>query len=141
MINLLPAGLVGVMIAALMAALMGAMSSVFNSASTLVTLDFYRNISPHANERQLVNFGRAATGVLHGRPCYEVEFDDGTVIVADAEHQWLTEMRHDRGSGAIRTTRELAASVRAYCGARSRGGGAVQVAARHVLERVSRLHL
>src|SRR5690348_6817410 len=37
-INLLPAGLVGVMIAALMAALMGAMSSVFNSASTLVTL-------------------------------------------------------------------------------------------------------
>ena len=63
-INLLPAGLVGVMIAALMAALMGAMSSVFNSASTLVTLDFYRKISPHANERQLVNFGRAATGVL-----------------------------------------------------------------------------
>src|SRR5439155_12647828 len=34
-INLLPEGLVGVMIAALMAALMGAMSSVFNSASTL----------------------------------------------------------------------------------------------------------
>src|SRR5438094_3180121 len=63
-INLLPAGLVGVMIAALMAALMGAMSSVFNSASTLVTLDFYKKVSPHANERQLVNFGRAATGVL-----------------------------------------------------------------------------
>ena len=63
-INLLPAGLVGVMIAALMAALMGAMSSVFNSASTLVTLDFYKKIAPHANEAQLVNFGRAATGVL-----------------------------------------------------------------------------
>src|SRR5438876_6769986 len=63
-INLLPAGLVGVMIAALMAALMGAMSSVFNSASTLVTLDFYKKLAPHANERQLVNFGRAATGVL-----------------------------------------------------------------------------
>src|SRR5256886_6911628 len=63
-INLLPAGLVGVMIAALMAALMGAMSSVFNSASTLVTLDFYKKIAPHASERQLVNFGRAATGVL-----------------------------------------------------------------------------
>ena len=63
-INLLPAGLVGVMIAALMAALMGAMSSVFNSASTLVTLDFYKKIAPRATERQLVNFGRAATGVL-----------------------------------------------------------------------------
>jgi DNA segregation ATPase FtsK/SpoIIIE-like protein len=32
----------------------------------------------------------AATPVMHGRPCYEVEFSDGTVIVADAEHQWQT---------------------------------------------------
>ncbi|WP_274992074.1 replicative DNA helicase [Promicromonospora iranensis] len=30
----------------------------------------------------------AATEVMQGRPCYEVEFDDGTVIVADAQHQW-----------------------------------------------------
>ena len=63
-VNLLPSGLVCVMIAALMAALMGAMSSVFNSASTLVTLDFYKKIAPHASERQLVNFGRASTGML-----------------------------------------------------------------------------
>ena len=32
----------------------------------------------------------AATEVMHERPCYEVEFDDGTVIVADENHQWLT---------------------------------------------------
>ncbi|GAY19279.1 replicative DNA helicase [Mycobacterium sp. shizuoka-1] len=32
----------------------------------------------------------AATDVMVGRPCYEVEFSDGTVIVADAEHQWPT---------------------------------------------------
>ena len=63
-VNLLPAGLVGLMVAALMAALMGAMSSVFNSASTLVTLDFYKKIRPEATEHQLVTFGRAATGVL-----------------------------------------------------------------------------
>src|SRR5438270_3299484 len=63
-INLLPAGLVGVMIAALMAALMGAMSAVFNSASTLVTLDFYKKIKPNATETQLVTFGRYATGIL-----------------------------------------------------------------------------
>src|SRR4051812_10562750 len=63
-INLLPKGLIGLMIAALMAALMGAMSSVFNSASTLVTLDFYKKINPDANEMQLVNFGRVATGIL-----------------------------------------------------------------------------
>jgi replicative DNA helicase len=40
----------------------------------------------------------AATEVLHGRPCYEVEFSDGTVIVADAQHQWLTETRASRKS-------------------------------------------
>jgi DNA segregation ATPase FtsK/SpoIIIE-like protein len=33
----------------------------------------------------------AATPVMHGRPCYEVEFSDGTVIVADAEHLWQTD--------------------------------------------------
>jgi SSS family solute:Na+ symporter len=43
---------------------MGAMSSVFNSASTLVTLDFYKKIRPQASEKQLVNFGRVATGMM-----------------------------------------------------------------------------
>ncbi len=46
----------------------------------------------------------AATDVMLGRPCYEVEFSDGTVIVADAAHQWPT------GYG-IRTTAELRAGV------------------------------
>ena len=38
----------------------------------------------------------AATDVMHGRPCYEVEFSDGEVIVADGEHQWLTWTRRAR---------------------------------------------
>ncbi|MGB2623496.1 MAG: sodium:solute symporter [Candidatus Acidiferrum sp.] len=63
-LNLLPTGLVGLVMAALLAAVMGAMSSVFNSASTLVTLDFYKKIRPLASEGQLVNFGRVATGVM-----------------------------------------------------------------------------
>lgn len=63
-INLLPEGLIGLMIAALLAALMGAMSSVFNSTSTLVTLDFYKKLRPNASELQLVNFGRIATGFM-----------------------------------------------------------------------------
>jgi len=63
-INLLPTGLVGLMIAALLAALMGSMSAVFNSASTLVTLDFYKKLRPKASEAQLVNFGRIATGLM-----------------------------------------------------------------------------
>ena len=63
-INLLPTGLVGLVLAALLAAVMGAMSSVFNSASTLVTLDFYKKLNPNADERKLVNFGRIATGFM-----------------------------------------------------------------------------
>jgi SSS family solute:Na+ symporter len=63
-LNLLPVGLVGLVMAALLAAVMGAMSSVFNSASTLVTLDFYKKIRPEASEAQLVNFGRIATGFM-----------------------------------------------------------------------------
>ncbi|OBK50775.1 replicative DNA helicase [Mycobacterium sp. 1081908.1] len=71
----------------------------------------------------------AATDVMLGRPCYEVEFSDGTVIVADAEHQWLTETRASRKSAqaaavgynryknqrtfaAVRTTAEIADTVR-----------------------------
>ena len=63
-INLLPTGLVGLMIAALLAALMGGMASVFNSASTLVTLDFYKKLRPDASESRLVAIGRFATGVM-----------------------------------------------------------------------------
>ncbi|MEU8393973.1 replicative DNA helicase [Nonomuraea sp. NPDC048892] len=40
----------------------------------------------------------AATEVLRGRPCYEVEFDDGAVIVADAHHQWRTTIHTPRPS-------------------------------------------
>src|SRR5580698_8714584 len=38
----------------------------------------------------------AATEVMTGRPCFEVEFSDGTVIVADAGHQWRTTTRASR---------------------------------------------
>jgi replicative DNA helicase len=44
----------------------------------------------------------AATQVMLRRPCYEIEFSDGTIIVADADHQWPT--GHD-----IRTTAQLRA--------------------------------
>ncbi len=57
-----------------------------------------------------------ATDVMMDRPCYEVEFDDGTVIVADAQHEWLTTTRADRrtqdANGEVRTTQEIAGTVR-----------------------------
>ncbi|WP_236003440.1 replicative DNA helicase [Nonomuraea antri] len=38
----------------------------------------------------------AATEIMYDRPCFEVEFSDGTVIVADAQHQWRTSTRASR---------------------------------------------
>ena len=38
----------------------------------------------------------AATEVMTGHRCYEVEFSDGTVLVADADHQWRVTTRAAR---------------------------------------------
>ena len=59
----------------------------------------------------------AATEIMPGRPCYEVTFDDGTTVIADADHEWLTETRAERRSAtgrgaAVRTTKEVAATLR-----------------------------
>jgi replicative DNA helicase len=51
----------------------------------------------------------AATEVLVNRPCYDVVFSDGSSLVADAEHQWVTDAL--AGGTAIRTTRELAGDL------------------------------
>ncbi len=61
---LLPAGLKGLVIAGLLAALMSSLSSVFNSCSTLITLDIYQKLRPDASARQLVTVGRVATALL-----------------------------------------------------------------------------
>ncbi len=57
-----------------------------------------------------------ATEVLLDRPCYEVIFSDGQRIVADASHQWVTVdkngRRRGRQTGKVRTTDEIARSVR-----------------------------
>jgi replicative DNA helicase len=70
----------------------------------------------------------ATSEVMHGRHCFEVEFSDGTVIVADAEHQWVTTSRagaftatapragtlatRQLAAPATVTTREIAATLR-----------------------------
>lgn len=64
--TLLPVGLRGLVVAGLLAALMSSLSSVFNSTSTLVTLDVYKKIRPQASERQLVLVGQATTALLVG---------------------------------------------------------------------------
>jgi solute:Na+ symporter, SSS family len=62
--HLLPVGIKGIVIAGLLAALMSSLASVFNSSSTLFTIDIYKNIKPKASENELVLVGRLATTVL-----------------------------------------------------------------------------
>ncbi|OEV02173.1 replicative DNA helicase [Streptomyces qinglanensis] len=90
-------------------------------------------------ERLLDAHGRAtrvtaATEVMTDRPCYEVRFDDGTALVADAEHQWLTDTPASRRAAreaarsgddrppqdlpAVRTTRQLAENLHSASGRR-----------------------
>ena len=47
----------------------------------------------------------AATPVMNDHPCFEVEFFDGTVIVADAEHLWVTDTVAARGQRSKRRAR------------------------------------
>jgi SSS family solute:Na+ symporter len=63
---LLPIGLRGLVVAGLLAALMSSLSSVFNSTSTLITIDVYRKIRSRASERELVLIGQASTAILVG---------------------------------------------------------------------------
>ena len=58
----------------------------------------------------------AATPAMLGRPCREVVFDDGQCLVADLAHGWVTRTRAERRRqtpGSVRTTAEIAASLRA----------------------------
>lgn len=61
---LLPAGLKGLVAGGLMAALMSSLASVFNSCSTIFTMDIYKKLKPQETERRLLNVGRAATAVV-----------------------------------------------------------------------------
>jgi SSS family solute:Na+ symporter len=60
----LPIGLKGLAISGLLAALMSSLSSAFNSSSTLITFDFYKQYKPEASEKELVWVGQLATLVL-----------------------------------------------------------------------------
>lgn len=63
-VRLMPAGMQGVMVAAMLAALMSSLSAVFNSSSTIFTMDFYKEFKPNASEKHLVNVGRVATVLM-----------------------------------------------------------------------------
>ena len=58
---LLPVGLKGLVAGGLMAALMSSLASVFNSCSTIFTIDIYQKLKPDKSDKELLNTGRIAT--------------------------------------------------------------------------------
>ncbi len=62
--TLLPVGLKGLVAGGLMAALMSSLASVFNSCSTIFTIDIYKKLHPQKTERQLLTIGKVATGFI-----------------------------------------------------------------------------
>ena len=62
--QILPVGLRGLVVAGLLAALMSSLSSVFNSSSTLFTMDIYRKYFPNSTPKRLVYVGQVATVAL-----------------------------------------------------------------------------
>jgi deoxycytidine triphosphate deaminase len=57
-----------------------------------------------------------ATGPMCDRPCFEVEFSDGTTVIADADHLWRTIAKRDRRYGLqvdrVVKTSEIAETLR-----------------------------
>uniref|UniRef100_A0A669QBK6 Sodium/myo-inositol cotransporter 2 n=1 Tax=Phasianus colchicus TaxID=9054 RepID=A0A669QBK6_PHACC len=57
-IELLPVGLRGLMMAVMIAALMSSLTSIFNSASTIFTMDLWKHFRPRCSEWELMIVGR-----------------------------------------------------------------------------------
>ncbi|XP_027883565.1 sodium/glucose cotransporter 4 isoform X8 [Xiphophorus couchianus] len=63
-VELMPIGLRGLMLAVILAALMSSLTSIFNSSSTIFTLDLYHKARPRASEMELMIVGRIFILVL-----------------------------------------------------------------------------
>ncbi|MBK7939730.1 MAG: sodium/solute symporter [Lewinellaceae bacterium] len=59
--QLLPAGLIGLVVAGFLAAMASAVSATLNSASTLVTMDFVQKLRPDLDSKGLVRAGQIST--------------------------------------------------------------------------------
>ena len=63
-LNVLPVGLVGLVLAGLISAIMSSVDSTLNSASTLIVIDFIKPAQPDITPERTAYYGRIATFVL-----------------------------------------------------------------------------
>lgn len=61
--QLLPSGLIGVLVAALLSGLMSQIAGALNSIATLASYDLYKRFKPDTNDASLVRVGRWSSGV------------------------------------------------------------------------------
>ncbi|WP_316799596.1 sodium:solute symporter [Pedobacter frigidisoli] len=61
--QLLPTGLIGLLVAALLSGLMSQVSGALNSISTMVSYDIYARYYPNLDDRKLVKTGKIAAGI------------------------------------------------------------------------------
>ena len=59
--NIVPTGFLGVIVAGLIAAMMSSVDSAINSASTLLTMDFFAKSNTNNDTKKLLNIGRIAS--------------------------------------------------------------------------------
>ncbi len=62
--QLLPVGVIGLVLAGLIAAIMSSIDSTLNSASALVTLDFVAPSRPGLSDREVTKIGRITMGII-----------------------------------------------------------------------------
>ena len=63
-VNALPVGLVGLVLAGLISAIMSSVDSTLNSSSTLVVVDFIQPKNPNLTQKSIVRYGRISTFIL-----------------------------------------------------------------------------
>ncbi|DBA04923.1 TPA: hypothetical protein N0F65_006925 [Lagenidium giganteum] len=62
--NLMPHGVIGLMVASIITAMMSSLGSVFAAGSSVITNDIYLKLRPNATHRQLIWVGRVSTVVF-----------------------------------------------------------------------------
>ncbi|XP_030847741.1 sodium/glucose cotransporter 4 isoform X1 [Strongylocentrotus purpuratus] len=65
-VNIMPTGARGLMLAVIMSALMSSLTSIFNSSSTIFTIDIWRRIRPNSSETELMIVGRIFILIMVG---------------------------------------------------------------------------
>lgn len=61
--QLVPTGLVGILVAALLSGLMSQIAGALNSIATLTSYDLYKRVRPQASDKKLVEVGRWSAGI------------------------------------------------------------------------------